>query len=268
MPFVHHLMSGAIGYLTRDPPANNLHFHSRRHLYYALVRTFHEGSEATMTHSARPPLPLELIIQILRYAECTVLSRLSCHVGGSIGDMKDGPLGEVSSQILLATTGWTLPLINGNEMNFWKETGGFCNVVARDANPVHQDWFSTSPLSAHDLANAHSMQLLTLSNDQGWVSDNNAGSWSWFDVVLAPCERERPDDDEHSWLSHSNSPPASIMRQRAGTVFGPSHKIWRIAQIGDRIGVRACAQYHGWRNIATMARLILQEYFTPTFVPR
>ena len=268
IPFVHHLMSGAIDYLTRGPPANKLHFPSRRHLYYALVRTFHEGSEATTAHSARPPLPLELIIQILRDAECTVLSRLSRHVGGSIGDMKDVSFEGISSQILLAKTGWPLPLINGKEINFWKEAGGLCNVIARGAYPTREDWFSTSPLSAHDLANAHSMQLLTLSTDQGWVSDPDAGSWSWFDIVLTPCERERLDGDEHSWLSHSNSPPASIMRRRAGNILGPSHEIWQIAQIGDRIGVRACAQYNGWRNIATMARLTLQEYFVPSFVPR
>ena len=266
MPFVHHLISGAIGYLTKwDSPANELHFPTRRHFYYALVRTLQEGSEATTTHSGRPPLPLELIIQILRDAECTVLSRLSCQVGGPIGDLHF--LREISPQILSAKAGRPLPLINGKENNLWKETGGLCNIVARDANPIREDWFSTSPLSAHDLANTHSIQLLTLSCDQGWVSDPNAGSWSWFDFILIPSEGERQDGEEHSWFSHSNSPPASTMRRRAGSIFGPSHDIWQIAQIGDRIGVRACARFGGWRNVATKGLLVIQEYFIPSFMP-
>ena len=266
MPFVHHLISGAIGYLAKsDSPASELHFSTRRHFYYALVRTLQEGSEATTTHSVRPPLPLELTIQILRDAECTVLSRLSCHVGEQIGDLRF--FKEISPQIHSAKA-WPLPLINGNDINLWEETGDFCNIFAVDENPVRKDWFSTSLLSAHDLANTHSIQLLTLSCDQGWVSDPNAGSWSWFDVILIPGERERLDGEDHSWFSHNNSPPASTIQRRAGSIFGPSHKIWQIAQIGDRIGVRASAQFYTWRNVAPMGLLIIQEYFIPSFVPR
>jgi hypothetical protein len=272
IPFVHHLVSGTIDYLTKwNSPANKLHFPTRRHLYYALVRTLHEGSEATTTHSTRPPLPLELIIQILRDAECTVLSRLSHHVGGPSGEAHEMLLKGISPQILpapdLAKSGWPLPLVNGQEIDFWTETGDQCNIVARDANPIRQDWFSTAPLSAHNLVNTQSIQLFTLSRDQGWVSNPHDGSWSWFDIILLPSERER-DAEEHSWLSHNNGPPASTMRSRAGSIFGPSHEIWQIARIGDRIGVRACAQFGGWRNVATMALLILQEYFVPSFVPR
>ena len=264
MPFVHHLISGAIDYFTkRDPPPKKLHFPSRRHFYYALVRTFHEGSEATATHSARPPLPLELIIQILRDAECTVLSRLSRRVGKTIGDMSERFVVET---FLLPTSGWPLPLINGKRIYFWKETRDLCNIISRDANPVGRNWFSTPPLSAHDLANTHSMQLLTFSSDWGHLSTSNAGRWGWFGIVLTPCERERP--NRVVWLSHSNSRPASVMRRCAGTVFGPSHEIWQIAQIGDRIDVRAYAQSNGWLNFASVALLILQEYFIPSFVPR
>lgn len=34
------------------------------------------------------------------------------------------------------------------------------------------------------LAKIKGMQVKTLSNDQGWVSDTNAGEWSWFEVVI------------------------------------------------------------------------------------
>ena len=284
IPSVHHLISGAIDYLTKwHSPENKLHFPTRRHFYYALVRTLHGGSEATTTtYSARPPLPLELVIQILRDAECTVLSRLSRHVGRPVGEVVNemhkmslsGAIPHFFPAPDLAKTGWPLPLVNDKEIDIWTETetgtetGGSCNVVAQGITPIRHDWFSTAPLSARDLANMHSIQLLTLSRDQGWVSDPYAGSWSWFNVVLLPSEGGRVNAEEHSWSSHSNDPPASRMRLRAGFIFGPSHEIWQITQIGDRIGVRACAQFGGWRNVATMALLILQEYFTPSFVPQ
>jgi len=274
IPVVHHLISGAIDYLIKwNSTASKLHFHTRRHFYYALLRTLHEGSEATTTYSARPPLPLELIIQILRLAECTVLSRLSRCVGRSSVEVHEMPLNGTAPHLLptpdLAKSGWPLPLFNGREIGFGTNTEGPCNVVAQGVNPVRKDWFSTAPLSAHDLANMQSIQLLTFSRDQGWVSDPNAGSWSWFDIVLLPSEREeRVDTEEHLWLSHTNDPPASSLRRRAGSILGPSHEIWQIARVGDRIGVRACAQYSGWRNVAKMGILILQEYFIPSFVPR
>jgi len=248
------------------------HFRTRRHLYYALVRTLHQGSEATAIHSARPSLPLELIIQILRDAECAVLSRLSRHVGGPTDEAHEVALGTIYPQIFpspdLAKTGWPLPVVNGGELSPWKDIGSLCDVFSVGSNPIRKYWFSSAPLSARDLANMHSVQLLTRSRDQGWVNNPNAGSWSWFDIVLIPKWGDRSEAREHSWLSHNNGPPASTMRRRAGTVFEPNHDIWQLAQVGDRIGVRACAQFGGWRNVATMALLIFQEYFIPTFVPQ
>lgn len=266
-------MSGAIDYLsTWNSLADKLHFPTRRHFYYALVRTLHQGSEATTTYSPRPPLPLELIIQILRDAECTVLSRLSRHVGGPIDEAGEMALGSIAPHILpppgLAKTSWPLPLVIGKKIIPLKGIGVVCNAVSRTASPTWKDWFSTAPLSANDLANIHGVQLFTRSKDQGWASDFNAGSWSWFNVVLLPKYGERLDVEEHSWQSHTNGPPASPMQRRAGAIFGPNHEIWQLAQIGDRIGVRACARFGGWRNIATMALLIVQEYFIPSFIPQ
>ena len=267
---IHPLVSGAIRYLRKwNAPADKLHFTTRRHFYYALVRTLHQGSEATVTHSARPPLPLELIIQILRDAECTVLSQLSCHMGGPVDEAHEVPLGSIAPQIFpaphLAKTGWPLPLVNGKEIGRWE---GTCSVFSPDANPVREIWFSVAPFSAHDLSTIHSVQLFTRSRDQGWVGDPNAGSWSWFDIVLIPKERERSDGNENSWSSHNNGPPASPMQRRTGANFGPDHEIWQFARIGDRIGVQVCARFAGWSNVAIMAILILQEYFIPSFVPQ
>ena len=268
MNSIYHLISHAIDYLTKcNSVTDILHFRTRRHLYYALVRTLHQGSEATVTHSARPSLPLELIIQILRDAECAVLSRLSRHVGGLIDEEHEVALGTIYPQNFpapdLAKTGWPLPVVNGRELSPCNDIWSLCDVSSVNSNPIRKLWFTSAELSARDLANMHSMQLLTRSRDQGWVI--NAGSWSWFDIVLIPkWERWY----KQSWLSHDNGPPASTMRVRAGAIFEPDHAIWQLAQVGDRIGVRACAQFGGWRNVATMALLIFQEYFIPTFVPQ
>ena len=273
MHSIQPLISGAISYLMKwNSPADNRRFTTRRHFYYALTRTLHQGSEATATYSARPPLPLELIIQILQDAECTVLSRLSRHVGGPVDEPHEVSFGSIVPQIFpapdLAKTGWPLPLVNGQEMSPWNEIGSLCGVFSHNANPAWKDWFSIAPFSAHDLTTIQSMQLFTRSRDQGWVGDPNAGSWSWFDVVLIPNEPERSDRKEQLWLSHNNGPPASIIQRRAGANFGPNHEIWQLAQIGDRIGVRAYAQFNGWSNVAIMAIIIIQEYFIPSFVPQ
>ena len=284
IPSVHHLISGAIDSITKWlSPANKLDFPTRRHFYYALVRTLHGGSEATTTtYSARPPLSLELVIQILWDAECTVLSRLSRHVGKPIGEevheMHEMSLSGIIPHFFpapdLANRRWSLPSVNDKGIDFWTETetgtGGMCDPAALGISPIRHDWFSTAPLSARDLANTHSMQLLTLKGDRVWFSDPYARSWSWFDVVLLPSEGERVNAEEHSWSSHSIDPPASTIRLRAGSIFGPSHEIWQITQIGDRIGVRAyaCDQLSGWESVATMTVLVLHEYFTPSFVPQ
>lgn len=270
---IHSLISTAISYITkRHSPAERLHFSTRRHFYYALVRTLYQGSEATATYPARPPLPLELVIPILRDAECTVLSRLSRHVGRPVDEADEVSLGSILPHTFTAPDlerkGWPLPLVVGKEIGPWEEIGRLCSVDARGADPVRKDWFSVVPFSAQDLTVIHSMQLFTRSRDQGWVNDPNAGSWSWFDIALIPNERGKSDRKEYSWQSHNNSPPASRMLRRFGANFGPNHEIWQLAQIGDRIVVRICAQFGGWSNVASMAILIVQEYFIPSFVPQ
>ena len=266
---IHSLISHAVGFLSRwnDPASMSpkLHFPTRRHFYYALVRTLNQGSGATATHSARPPLPFELIIQILRDAECTTLSRLSLHVGEPMYEADEVPLGDVAPQIFpapdLATMGWPLPLINHEEIGkkvFWERT----EAHSRGGNRAWRDWFSSRPLSKRDLASIHSMQLLTRSKGIGWRV-HPCGGGGWFDVFLIPEKAGAGNHKKHLWRIKNDVRPNDSNQGRTGAAFGIDHEIWRLAQVGDRIGARVWLRDSGWRDIATSALLIVEEYFVP-----
>lgn len=273
---IQPLISRAIGFFTtRIPPvltSSNLHFPTRRHFYYALVRTLCQGSSATATYSARPPLPVELVVGILRDAEFTVLSQLSRHVGEPMREADEAPLGGIAPQIFpsshLTGVGWPLPLVNHEEFGkkvFWKRTEVLSSC---SGDPDWRDWFSSAPISAHDLTSVHSMQLLTHAKGIGWVMYPSGRGWRWFDVFLLPEKTGAHILKKYLWRSYSTSYPDGPTQRRTGTIFGPSHEIWRFAQVGDRIGVRVWLRDSGWRDIATTALLIIQEYFVPSFVPK
>ena len=271
----YFLMSHGLGFPKRwnwPAPAmsHKLHFLTRRHFYYALVRILHQGSTATDTYPARRPLPLELIVHILRDAECTILSRLSHHVGEPMSEADEAPLGSIAPQIFpapdLAKMGWPLPLINHEEVGkkvFWKRTEGH----SCGGNPAWKHGFSSPPISPHDLISIHSMQLLTRSKGVGWLVHPSSGG-GWFDVFLISETAEGGNHKRHLWRTNNNVRPNNSIRRCTGATFGPNHEIWRLAQVGDRIGVRVWLRDSGWRDITTMALLIIQEYFDPSFVPQ
>ena len=266
------LISHTLGLLTRwnlpAPMSHKPHFPTRRHFYYALVRTLHQGSAATKTYSARPPLPLELIIPILQDAECTILSRLSRHVGGPVGEADRLFLGKVAPQIFpapdLAKMGWPLPLINHEEIGkkgFWIWT----DIPSYHRNTAWKAWFLSPPMSPHDLASIHSMQLLIRLKGIGWCVHPNGGG-DWFEVFLVPCTARA---GKHVWRNDSNTYPDNSTRQCTDSIFGPNHEIWRVAQVGDQIGVRMWwRDISGWREIPRVALLIILEYFSPSFMPQ
>jgi len=246
-----------------------LDFPTRRHFYYALARTLYRGSPATDTHSFRSPLPIELIVPILRDAECTVLSRLSQHVGEPTGEVDETPLGSIAPQIFpspdLAKMGWPLPLINPEEIGkkvFWKGN----EVISYSGNPTWKNGFSSPPINARNLVDIHSMQLLTRSKGVGWEIYPSGCGWSWFDIFLISKNAEAGSPKKHLWRISKNAYPDNPIQRRTGANFGPNHEIWRVAQVGDRIGVRVWLRDSEWRDIATMALLIIQEYFVPSFV--
>ena len=45
-------------------------------------------------------------------------------------------------------------------------------------------WFCTSPFRDHAFDQIAAVQLFTTSNDQGWASEPERGSWTWFEWGL------------------------------------------------------------------------------------
>ncbi|KAG6906706.1 hypothetical protein DXG01_012530 [Tephrocybe rancida] len=101
-------------------------------------------------------------------------------------------------------------------MSFVVEKGGYtlvattpCNIIAANDQVVSELWFQTPALDKEIVENIISIQLETKSRDQGWVSSPEAGSWSWFDIVVldSPEAKETKARDGLLlvWLSHTNS---------------------------------------------------------------
>jgi hypothetical protein len=341
------------------PPT--LEFETERHLFYSLVRTLNEGQgyDKDSLYPPRLGLPLELIITILRHAECTVSSRMAVTIGedefksfqeeapeeAPEGEEQEGEEQEgeeqegegQEEQVQVPASSDSRPEIEDGEgaseveedmhipgafpdeqnegdadgsnegdgeiyengemddegedvddTEEVEEAGGSTSpilvtrkadshkvsheveVLAWGGGDAHEDWLKSPSFNEHDLENMHSVQLITISRDQGWTSDPDAGSWSWFDLILLQNDGtpRALEGETLAWKSHDNGPPASPIQVRPGLVFGPDHVLWRHLQSGDQICVRACARFSGWRNIGIGAMLKVMEYFVPSFVPK
>ncbi|KAG6906708.1 hypothetical protein DXG01_012532, partial [Tephrocybe rancida] len=70
----------------------------------------------------------------------------------------------------------------------------------------------------------------TKSHDQGWVSSPEAGSWSWFDIVVldSPEAEETKARDGLSlvWLNHINSLSEKEYKTECGHIFEGDHDIF------------------------------------------
>ncbi|KAA1477229.1 hypothetical protein DENSPDRAFT_577887 [Dentipellis sp. KUC8613] len=148
-------------------------------------------------------------------------------------------------------------------------------VVARGRSEPHAVVvIQLPPFDTVALQRIAQIQLITLSRDQGWVGDRNAGNWSWFDVAVMRGDSELEDGQEQEvrevdgeqavWRSHENVLAGrDLVEHREGVVFGPDHPLWRAVRVGDVVVGRALAQFGGWRNETARADFIVWEYFDP-----
>jgi len=146
-----------------------------------------------------------------------------------------------------------------------------CRADAGTGEPVVIPWMSTPPFQRKYITRIAGMRLKTLSRDQGWCSDESAGSWSWFEIAILDSEnivKKRRDGNDVLWVSHRNPIASQEFDWRIGLTFGPDHEVWDYLEDGDMLLVRVCAQYGGWRNIARKATLEFTEWFEPTLPPR
>lgn len=82
-------------------------------------------------------------------------------------------------------------------------------VAADDARYRRELWFTSDPVDKDFCSRVIELQLNTFSCDQGWVSEPEKGSWSWFEIAIFPDAntREVKTDrygNELRWRSHCN----------------------------------------------------------------
>ncbi|KAF5379699.1 hypothetical protein D9615_005735 [Tricholomella constricta] len=136
-----------------------------------------------------------------------------------------------------------------------------CSVVS-DSNQVTSEiWFRTPALDQDIVDKVVQIQLETKSRDQGWVSIPDAGSWSWFDIiVLESSESSEPkvkDNMALVWLSHENKLGSNEYEEQVGALSG-KHDIFNGLEVGNALAVRVCARFVGWENHAVEGRLVLK----------
>jgi len=204
----------------------HVEFPTPLHFLHALARALEHGS----SQPPRPALPLEIVIQILHYAEC----------------FQPGP------PLTLATS--------DREMSVTCGSSELCS----------ERYLVSQPLSRRDIYQIGRMVVSTRSRDQGWASDPGAGNYSWFDVSIVMPNGEvktRPKSMPLVWASHHNN-LASWEYANVEGEFEADHEIWEHLEEGDRIAVSAVAQYPGWANHVTAGSLRVWHWFEPTLPPR
>jgi len=146
-------------------------------------------------------------------------------------------------------------------------------IRAHDSNVVRGEWFASEPMTAASLKHIAALRLDTTSHHQGFVSDPNAGMWSWFEVGVSRPLPENPavyrlvehmeTGEPLVWLSHENPLEARSATQLCGKVFWPDHPLWTYLKPGDKVSVLVCAQYPAWRNHALVGQIRSWRYFEP-----
>ncbi|KAF7799908.1 hypothetical protein EIP86_011150 [Pleurotus ostreatoroseus] len=169
-----------------------------------------------------------------------------------------------------------------------------CQVSSRGPRAT-KVWFWGGPLTDTRLARIAALQLVTVSRDQGWVSDPTAGSWSWFDIGVFPApppartnseiadrgssaglaaetdwswisadiQNYFNDRDDGHWRYSHHNPMEKPEGRREGPIFAMDDDIWQDVKTGSIVAVRMCAQYPGWQNKGSRAELRTWRYFEP-----
>lgn len=208
-------------------------FHTVLHFYYAVYRALLKGSRNVTSPSTgkrmrRAALPVELAILIVRCAQFAVQSPISTKATFTPPRFIDQWSEKAKRQLV------AIPTI--------QHTLRYRGVFEEDDI---------------NLARLIGLRVRTLSKDQGWVSDEAAGNWTWFEVTVLDAAgnrkmvvNEEGKDEEAVWESHHNKLASKSFKLRKGRWFEPTHELWRILKLdqGDQIAVNACARYPGWTN--------------------
>lgn len=91
----------------------------------------------------------------------------------------------------------------------WIKSESECYVGADGPDITSEYWFKSKPIDRDFCFRVTQLQLCTSSRDQGNADDKNAGSWTWFElVILADEDATEPKLSKEGkplvWRSHSN----------------------------------------------------------------
>jgi len=165
-------------------------------------------------------------------------------------------------------------------------------VQSSGQTEVKQIWLTTEPFTRESLSSIVALRASTVSCNQGWVDNPNAGNYSWFDIAVGrfkpqPLQSNLVRDLEHlemlnkrfvpsvddldrpiQWRCHYNALKGREEKRCEGVLFSRDHEIWDNVKEGDVLVLQGCAQYSGWECRGSRAEFIFWKYFVPTLVPR
>jgi hypothetical protein len=224
------------------------YFPTLTHAYYALGRALLRGDP----QAKRPPLPLELVLQIF----------------DGIGHKRHNPSLNVNSPQICNIDSDILP----TKMLFFHSeavTRDFLNRVVQmrlDTISKDQGWFGnpyTGRWSWFEIGILRPYSDGTPQNDPNIVELNFKASATRSYV---PVRRSDGTGRAFRWISHKNRIATLFFQAHNGQLFGPEHEIWDSLTEGDVICVYACAANY-LQNNAKSGRLIFWERFDPTNLP-
>ncbi|CAE6486199.1 unnamed protein product [Rhizoctonia solani] len=160
-----------------------------------------------------------------------------------------------------------------------KAPAGRKRVYASSQDVQSLMWFQTEPFTKQMLHRIKSVQLVTMSRHQGWVSDRDAGSWSWFEFcITGPTDQSttraavkcRPNGDEMSWyclehpVDHETADIQDEFAEHKSSVFDSDHELWTQIEEGDVLQVVMKARFGGWSNTASDGILRIGTWWEPS----
>lgn len=158
---------------------------------------------------------------------------------------------------------------------------------ATSQDPVRRLWFESRPFtSLRAIDRIAAFKLVTQCQHQGWVSMPDYGSWSWFEVAILTDNvaaeplttggsannsqdsgvgrvKNREDGTPLRWISHKIPVDQSKSAHLEGPLFDADHEVFSHLEVGDSIGVFACARFGAWECVGLEGKLALEMFFEP-----
>ncbi|KAJ7668205.1 acyl transferase/acyl hydrolase/lysophospholipase [Mycena rosella] len=138
-----------------------------------------------------------------------------------------------------------------------------CNIVSEANELSSRIWFSTPALDELVVSKIEEVQLFTESHHQGYVEFREAGSWSWFNIViLESSDATTPkvmDGRSLVWASHTNKIGDEYSRHN-GKIFTRDHELleWLELIALEMTSPFACVPNSRWENHAKEGQLVVR----------